>query len=96
MESLVQAEDYIVRHQDEARAIVGKRMKFDDTSMEILWPRYQFALSLEQSLITAMEDEARWMIKNNLTKEKTVPDFLGYIYEDSLKAIKPEAVSIIR
>jgi len=43
-----------------------------------------------------MEDEARWMIKNNLTAGKTVPDFGNYIYVDALKAIKPEAVNIIR
>jgi NitT/TauT family transport system substrate-binding protein len=43
-----------------------------------------------------MEDEARWMISNNLTQEKQVPDFLNYIYEDGLKAVKPEAVKIIR
>jgi NitT/TauT family transport system substrate-binding protein len=43
-----------------------------------------------------MEDEARWMIKNNLTTEKTVPDFLDYIYVDGLEAVKPEVVSIVR
>ena len=67
-----------------------KRMNFDDAYMEIIWPRYQFSLSLDQSLITAMEDEARWMIKNNLTSEKQVPDFLNYIYVDGLKAVKPK------
>jgi len=36
------------------------------------------------------------MIKNKLTSEKTVPNFLDYIYEDGLKAVKPEAVNIIR
>jgi NitT/TauT family transport system substrate-binding protein len=96
MKSLVQAEDYIVSPQDEAKAIVKKRMNFDATYMEMIWPRYQFALSLDQSLITAMEDEARWMIKNNLTRERTIPDFTKYIYIDGLKAIKPEAVKIIR
>jgi len=96
LKSLVQAQDYIAGHQDEARSIVRKRMNFGVTYMETLWPRYQFALSLDQSLITAMEDEARWMIKNKLTKEKDVANFLDYIYEDGLKAIKPEAVNIIR
>jgi NitT/TauT family transport system substrate-binding protein len=96
MKSLVQAEDYLVTHKNEAKAIVRKRMNFDDAYMEIIWPRYHFALSLDQSLIFAMEDEARWMIKNNLTTEKKVPDFTNYIYLDGLKAIKPEAVNIIR
>jgi len=42
------------------------------------------------------EDEAQWMIKNNLTTEKCITDFVNYIYVDGLKAVKPEAVSIIR
>lgn len=96
IQSITQAEGYLARHQDEAKTIVRKRLKFDDAFMERVWQRYQFSLSLDQSLIAAMEDEARWMIKNNLTKEKQVPNFLAYISEDSLKAIKPGAVNIIR
>jgi len=46
--------------------------------------------------MTTMEDEARWMISNRLTTEKTVPDFLDYISADGLKAVRPEAVNIIR
>jgi NitT/TauT family transport system substrate-binding protein len=43
-----------------------------------------------------MEEEARWMIRNNLTGEKQVPNFLDYIYEDGLKAVRPAAVNIVR
>jgi NitT/TauT family transport system substrate-binding protein len=96
MKSMVQADNYIASHPDEAKAVVRKRMKFDETYVEIIWPRYQFALSLDQSLITAMEDEARWMIRNNMTTAKKVPEFVNYIHADALKAIKPEAVNIIR
>jgi NitT/TauT family transport system substrate-binding protein len=96
MKSLAQAESYIASHQDEDKAIVGKRMNFDAALLDIIWKRDQFYLSLEQSLIAAMEDEARWMIRNNLTSEKQVPDFGNYIYEGGLKTIKPEAVNIIR
>jgi len=96
MKSLGQAEDYIASHQVEAKAIVGERMNFDDAYMEIVWGRYQFSLSLDQSLIAAMEDEARWMINNNLTAEKQIPDILDYIYMDSLEAVEPNAVKIIR
>ncbi len=96
IKSLVQAEGYVASHQSEAKAIVRKRMNFDDAFLEIIWQRYQFSLSLDQSLITAMEDEARWMIKNNFTSQKQIPDFTDYIYVDGLKAIRPEAVKIIR
>ncbi|RJQ48417.1 MAG: hypothetical protein C4530_24665 [Desulfobacteraceae bacterium] len=49
-----------------------------------------------QSLIAAMRDEARWIIKNNLTTEKQVPDFLDYNYADGLKAVKPGEMDIVR
>ena len=35
-------------------------------------------------------------MQNNLTGEKSAPDILRYIYIDGLKAVKPEAVNIIR
>ncbi len=94
--SLIQAEEYLIRHSAEAKAIVQKRLKLDDAYMAAVWSQNQFALSLDQSLILAMEDEARWMINNNLTTEQTTPNFLDYIEESSLKAIKPAAVNIIR
>jgi NitT/TauT family transport system substrate-binding protein len=95
IKSLTQAEDYIVNYPDEAKAFVQKRMNLEPAYMEVVWPRYQFSLSLDQSLILAMEDEARWLIANNLTTEKQVPDFLDYIYMDGLEAVKPNAVNII-
>lgn len=96
LKSLAQAEDYTERHPAEAKAIVGKRLNLDAEYMETVWSQNQFTLSLDQSLILAMEDEARWMMKNNLTTAKQMPIFLDFIYEDGLKAVKPAAVNIIR
>ncbi len=93
--SLVQAEKYVMSHPEEAKTIIKKRLNYDDSYINAVWSEHQFSLSLDLSLIVAMEDEARWMISNNLTTEKQVPNFLDYIYEDGLKAVKPEAVNII-
>ena len=96
LNSLIQAEGYLAGHADDARAIVQKRLKYDDPYMAKIWAQQQSSVTLDLSLIAAMEDEARWIIKNNLTTEKNVPNFLEYIYEDGLKSVKPEAVNIIR
>jgi len=96
LKSLREAEDYLVRHPDEAKAIVRKRLNYDDSYIASVWVQHHFALSLDQTLIVAMKDEAQWMINSNLTSEKTLPDFVNYMYTDGLKAIKPEAVNIIR
>ena len=96
LKSLAQAESYLDRHPAEVKASIRQRLKYDEAYMDVIWPRQQFALSLDQALVAAMEDEARWMMRNGLTPEKQVPDVLNYIYLDGLKAVKPEAVSIIR
>lgn len=96
LKSLSLAEGYIIQHPEEAKALTQLSLSFSDAYMDAVWPKQQYSLYLDQSLITAMEDEARWMISDNLTLETQVPDFNEYIYEDCLKAIKPDAVDIIR
>ena len=76
--------------------IVQKRLNYDDAYMKTMRHQHQYSLSLDQSLILAMEDEARWVIDNDPTTEKQVPDFLEYIHADGLAAVKPGAVNIIR
>ncbi|KCZ71448.1 hypothetical protein ANME2D_02178 [Candidatus Methanoperedens nitroreducens] len=52
--------------------------------------------ALEEKTWDVKNSLLRWMIRNNLTSEKQMPNFFSYIYRDGLKAIKPEAVNIIR
>jgi NitT/TauT family transport system substrate-binding protein len=96
MKSLLQAEEYLFENEDRAREIVRKRLGYDDGYMRTIWPEHRFSLRLDQSLILAMEDQARWMIENKLTTKESVPDMLDYIDADGLEAVKPHAVSIIR
>ncbi len=96
MTALAQAQTYLANHGEAAKSIVRAKMEFDEAYMDILWDRYQFVLALDQSFITAMEDEARWMIANDLAATDEIPDFLDYIDEEGLRDVKPEAVTIIR
>lgn len=95
LRSMDQAVDYTIYHPAEAKAITKKWRNSDDGYIATIWSNTQFSLSLDESLITAMEDEARWMISNNLTAEKNVPDFRDYINTSGLREVKPESVNII-
>ena len=95
LKSLLQAEKFANDYPIQAKATVKEHMNFTETYIETVWRQNQFALSLDQSLIVAMEGEARWMITNNLTNETLIPDFKNYIYFEGLKTVKPEAVNII-
>lgn len=94
--ALAQAEDYLINNPAQARGIVQKRLGYSDAYIKAIWPEHRFSLSLDQSLIVAMEDQARWLIDNDLTTETAVPDFSSYVDVGALKAIKPESVNIIK
>jgi NitT/TauT family transport system substrate-binding protein len=96
LNALAQAEDFILSHPAEAKTTLRKFLNYNDAFFEENWRGHQFSLSLDQSIITAMEDETRWMMRSNLIPEKEVPDFTNYLYVDGLKAIRPAAVNIIR
>ena len=61
-----------------------------------MWELNTFSVSLDQSLLLALEDESRWAVKNGLTHRKTLPNYLDYLYLDGLQGVKPEAVMIFR
>jgi NitT/TauT family transport system substrate-binding protein len=78
------------------KEMLQRHLNVDAEFTKAIMTRNQFPGSLDQSLVAAMEDEVRWMIKNNLITETNMPDFHNYIYVDGLRAVKPEAVNINR
>ena len=96
LKALVAAEHFVKQFPDQAKDIVTERLDVEEDYVASVWPKNDFTTSLPQSLILAMDDEARWSIANNLTDKKVVPNYLDYIYLDGLEALKPEAVEIIR
>lgn len=96
LRSLALAEEFVSAHPLESRAIVEKSLDLDAGYMDTVWQQNQFSLTLDQSLVLAMEDEARWMIRNNLTDATAVPDFRHYLYTDGLENVQPGSVKIIR
>lgn len=95
LKSLLQAEDFTTDHPAEAKTIVKNQLNLNDTYTDKVWSQNQFSLSLDQSLLLAMQDEAQWLISNHLTNATTSPNFINYVYAIGLKSVKPSAVNII-
>jgi NitT/TauT family transport system substrate-binding protein len=94
--AMKQAEEFIINHPDQAEEPLRKKLNFSDEEIARVWSQNQYSLAFNQSLVLAMEDEARWMIENKLTTKTTMPTFLDYLYLDGLLTVKPEAVNIVR
>lgn len=64
---------YIAEDQGFFERKVQKKLNYSDDFTAAVWPDHQFSLSLDQSLLIAMNDEARWMTNNNLTPKRVLP-----------------------
>lgn len=95
LRALEDAEEYVASHPEETVRIIKDTLKLNDEYSTLVREQNSFALSLDQSLVVAMEDEARWMIRNKITTATVMPDFGAYIHAEGLRAVKPGAVNVL-
>ncbi len=94
--ALIQAEQYLQDHATSARAIIARRLHYDNAYISYMWPKFQFDISLDQELLINMDDEARWAIENHLTTSTQVPNYLRLIDLEPLNTLDPRRITIIR
>jgi ABC-type nitrate/sulfonate/bicarbonate transport system substrate-binding protein len=93
--ALDQAENFLKSHPEEGIGIIARRINLDPAIVQAAWMKSTYALSFDQALFIMMEDEARWMIKNKLTDQTTLPNYLNYIDAEALLQVNPKAVDLI-
>ena len=96
LKALIRAEEFIKKQPEDAMKIVSKKLNLPLTEFADSWSKSSFKVQLPQSLILAMEDEARWVRDSKLVESNTLPNYLDYIHIDSLKSVRPRSVGIIR
>ncbi|MBC8230736.1 NrtA/SsuA/CpmA family ABC transporter substrate-binding protein [bacterium] len=95
LRALVQAEEFVKKNNEKAKHFVAERFDYESKYVESIWSKHRFLVVLPQALLLAMEDQARWKIKNKLTDATEVPNYLDFIYLDGMKEVKPEAITIM-
>jgi len=94
--ALAGAEDYVARRPADAQAVVAQRLSYDTPYLAAVWPNHGFSLTLDASLVEAMEDEGRWLIANHLSTATQIPDFDALVYRNGLTAARPEGVNLVQ
>jgi len=94
--ALIRAEEFVKQHPEEAQKVIADFRQMDKALIGEMWGGNTFGVTLNQSLVLALEDESRWAIKRGLTNNGSIPNYFDHIYFDGLRSIKPDAVSILR
>jgi len=72
-----------------------KNKAYDKDRFRLMLPRFEYNLTLDHSLLIALEDEARWFIDNRHLEKKKIPNFLDHIYFKAMEAIKPDGIDMV-
>lgn len=93
LNALLRAETFIKNNQEESQKIISHRINADLEIVSRIWDSFTFEITLEQSIIVSLEDEAKWA-KEIGVSTNDAPNYLNFINDNNLKNIKPEAVNI--
>ncbi len=96
LQAIDKGQQYIKENKKKSIALVSRRLQADHELTASIWGDFSYQLLLDQTILSALEDEARWAIRNKLTDKQEVPNYLEFIHIDSLEQVRPEAVTIIR
>jgi NitT/TauT family transport system substrate-binding protein len=96
LEALDESNNFIYAHPTEARAIIGTALGLDPTMLAEDFDPTNFTLSLDQTLLLALDEQTRWAIRRNLVPEGTQPNYLDFMRPAPLASVRTDAVKIIR
>ncbi len=92
--ALLSAERFIVEQPGEALQITANHLGVAQEALSAPWGACFFKVTLDQALLVNLESQARWAIRNRLVTGTEVPNFLSSIHRDTLKAVRPDAVTL--
>lgn len=95
LRALARAEEFVRREPQAAIAIVVARTRIPEAAVVRDWKEFNFRLSLPQTLLANLDEQASWALDSGLVEARPVPNYLELIHLDTLKAVRPTAVTVI-
>jgi NitT/TauT family transport system substrate-binding protein len=95
LKALIEAENFVLTHTDEAKSIISRKWELDPEYVLHSWPHSRLTISFNQAIITALQNYAKWQMDREGRRD-TLPDVLSFLYTDALLDLNPKRVTIYR
>lgn len=96
LRALKHACEFIAAQPGRTKAVLAARLQVDIALLDSSWDDYDYRLGLNQSLITGLEAESRWALREALVPHGGMPDYLERVRAAPLRTVDPRAVSIVQ
>ncbi|MBU0761396.1 MAG: ABC transporter substrate-binding protein [Candidatus Altiarchaeota archaeon] len=95
LKSLIEASQWINADTERAKDYFLNRFNYEREYLSYSWDKCTYQVTLKQSLLIAMDEQAEWMIKQGYTNTTDIPNYLELVDEGPLEEIDPKSVTII-
>ncbi|MHB8898461.1 MAG: ABC transporter substrate-binding protein [Thermoguttaceae bacterium] len=95
LKALILAEEFAIDHADETRSIISRKWKIDPEYVDHSWSQTRLFVSLNQSIITALQSYVKWKMDSEGTTGDP-PDIVSYVQTGPLEAVDPRLVTLFR
>ena len=100
LSALNETAEFIGSNPRQAIDLAARKLQLSDERMMEIWPGIRISVTLDQGLLSTLQEEARWavstgMIKNTELINGQIPDFLTRLNPQPLSIAVPNAVGLI-
>ncbi len=95
LKSLSRAQKYIQKHPLETQKMLAKHTGIAVNIIQSLWNEIDYELSLSERMLTLLEDQARWLNRNNMA-DTTGFNMEQLVNYEPMQKIYPQGISIIK
>lgn len=94
LRGVLRAADFTRNNPGKSQSIMAKHIGTRSMPYRKEWSDYSFTISLDQSLVLNLEDQARWILSQSADTPQKTPNFMDFINTGPLQEVQPHAVRI--
>lgn len=95
LESLKQAQEYILSNPTYTQELLAEKTQVPLDVVETLWAEMDYELSLSERMLTLLEEQTRWMIRNKIA-DTTIQSMEQFINFSPLEEVNPDGITVVR
>ncbi|MEY4749607.1 MAG: hypothetical protein RIQ60_1821 [Pseudomonadota bacterium] len=96
LRALAAAVDVIRDHPPQAQDVLMRRLEVDADYVQATWQDFGYGLTLNQQLVTTLEGQRRWAVRERYVSADSEVNMLDHIESSLLQRVRPQGVTLLR
>jgi ABC-type nitrate/sulfonate/bicarbonate transport system substrate-binding protein len=96
VQALLDAQALVKADPQEAKALLATLLKLSPEALDPSWRDVTLEVEQQQAQLVTLEDVATWAMARNYAASQPMPNFLSHLALDTLLAVSPERVTVVR